>query len=112
MTILMEAQIRAELRTLREQRPAQYGLLDSYLSDVRDGIETCRRNYPSTTQIAAELDDPGITTQMLGNVLSLLARIGVIGIYSDRNNGNRYDLTEYDPTRMQHLSRLLTTDSA
>ncbi len=37
---------------------------------------------------------------MLGNMLSLLVELDVISVYSDRNNGNRYGLTQYDPNRM------------
>ncbi|WP_458187713.1 hypothetical protein [Haladaptatus sp. NG-WS-4] len=89
----------------------QYGLLHAHCTEIRHGIERCSRNYPSTAQLAETLESSHITPQMLGNVLSLLVQLNVIGVYSDRNNGNRYDLTQYDYDRMHHLTGLLETAS-
>jgi hypothetical protein len=48
---------------------------------------------------------------MLGSLLALLVDLDVIGLHSDRNNGNRYDLTRYDQARMDALSQVLDSDS-
>jgi hypothetical protein len=103
----MGESIKRQISTLSEREPTQYGLLQSYHADVHQAIEGCSRNYPSTAQIRDELENPTITPQMLGNLLSVLTDLSVIGIQSQRNNSNRYDLTQYDPGKMQTLARLL-----
>lgn len=47
---------------------------------------------------------------MLGNILSLLVQFGILDVYSERNNSNRYDLTRYDQAAMLELTRVLETD--
>ena len=56
------------------------------------------------------VDDPAITSQMLGNMLSLLVDLDVIGVQSQRNNSNRDDLTQYDSARMDELADLLAAN--
>ena len=99
------------MTALNETQPTRYGLLASYHESVQQALEDCSRSYPTTKQLKAVVDDPAITSQMLGNILSLLVDLDVIGIQSQRNNSNRYDLTQYDPTRMDKLADLLAGHS-
>ncbi len=108
----MSPPLRPQLAAINETQPSQYGLLHAYCGTVQHVLEACPRNYPSTAQLAQILESPRISPQMLGNMLSLLVELDVIGVYSDRNNGNRYDLTQYDPDRMQRLVRVFETASA
>ncbi|WP_433631010.1 hypothetical protein [Halomicrococcus sp. NG-SE-24] len=95
---------------LNETQPPRYGLLCSYHENVQRALEECSCNYPTTKRLVEFVDDPAITPQMLGNILSLLVDLDVIGVHSQRNNSNRYDLTQYDPARMDELAELLAAN--
>lgn len=103
----MTDSLQREAESLRETSPAKYGLLETYYETVREALEECSRNYPSTKQLKKLLSDARMTPQMLGNLLVLLVELKIIGIYSERNNSNRYDLTHYDRERMDTLGRVL-----
>ncbi|RBI58594.1 hypothetical protein DMJ13_26035 [halophilic archaeon] len=106
MSQCLEGQVTA----LNETQPTRYGLLSSYHESVQHALEDCSRSYPTTKQLKEVVDDPAITSQMLGNILSLLADLDVIGVQSQRNNSNRYDLTQYDSARMDELAELLAAN--
>ena len=104
--------LRQQVKTLRETAPAKYGLLESHYESVRHALDDCSRSYPTTSQLQESLSESAITSQMLGNLLTLLVKLDVIGLYSDRNNSNRYDLTQYDRPRMADLSHILAADTS
>ncbi|WP_143423285.1 hypothetical protein [Halegenticoccus soli] len=107
----MSDELQDRLRTLRETRPSKYGLLCAYHRDVGRALDECPRNYPCVKQLHGSLENPDVTPQMLGNVLSLFVQLGVLGAYSERSNSNRYDLTEYDRAAMRELAGLLESES-
>ncbi|WP_129113356.1 hypothetical protein [Halegenticoccus tardaugens] len=107
----MRESLQTQVQLLRETQPARYGLVRAHHADVRRAIEASSRNYPTTQQLLGTLENTDLSARMLGNVLSLFARFGVLAIHSERNNGNRYDLTAYDRGRMDELARLLEADS-
>ncbi|WP_227380983.1 hypothetical protein [Haladaptatus halobius] len=98
------------IRDLREAQPTQYGLLSAHHQEAQQALEACQRNYPCVSQLYEILDEPALDRRMLGNILSLLVQFGILGVYSERNNSNRYDLTQYDQAAMQELAHVLKTD--
>ncbi|RBI59533.1 hypothetical protein DMJ13_23340 [halophilic archaeon] len=108
---MMSQSLENQVTALNETQPPRYGLLRSYHESVQQALEDCSCNYPTTKRLVEFVDDPAITPQMLGNILSLLVDLDVIGVHSQRNNSNRYDLTQYDPARMDELANLLETNS-
>ncbi|SIR94937.1 hypothetical protein SAMN05421858_4775 [Haladaptatus litoreus] len=108
----MADSLQRQAQSLQETSPAKYGLLKAYHERVRDALEVCSRNYPSTKQLSENLPDSSLTPQMLGNLLALLVQFEIIEVFSERNNSNRYDLTHYDRKRMDTLSHILQRVSA
>ncbi len=100
-----------QVRALHEAQPTKYGLLSTYHQEVHRALETCQRNYPCVRQLYEALDEPELNQRMLGNILSLLVQLDILGIYSERNNSNRYDLTQYDQAAMQKLTYVLETET-
>lgn len=106
----MSQSLEKQVTALNEAQPTRYGLLRSYHKSVQQALEDCSCNYPTTKRLVDVVDNPAITSQMLVNILSVLADLDVIDVQSYRNNSNRYDLTQYDPTRMDELAALLTAN--
>ena len=106
----MVESLRDQLQTLHERAPARYGLLKSHAQAVEQVLSTSSQNYPTVKQLLATTKPAEITPQMLGNLLSLCVRLGIISTYSERNNSNRYDFTQYDHERMDELTRILGQD--
>lgn len=107
----MPETLSARIRDLHDTQPTQYGLLSTYYREVHQALETCQRNYPCVSQLYETLDDPELDRRMLGTILSLLVQLDVLDFYSERNNSNRYDLTQYDQTAMQELADVLETEA-
>ncbi|WP_231189366.1 hypothetical protein [Haladaptatus sp. DYF46] len=103
----MTDSLQRQAQSLQETSPEKYGLLKAYHESVREALDVCSRNYPSTKQLSENIPDSGMTPQMVGNLLALLVEFKIIGIFSERNNSNRYDLTHYDRNRMDTLSHIL-----
>ena len=101
----------AQIEQLRETDAQKYGLLVRYHADMKQGIEACSHAYPCTKQFLPSLKNQALTPQMVGNLLSLLGRLDILGTYSNRSNSNRYDLTQYDPARMEELIEILENES-
>ncbi|SIR96968.1 hypothetical protein SAMN05421858_4846 [Haladaptatus litoreus] len=106
----MVGSLRDQLRTLHERAPTQYGLLKSHAQTVEQVLATSSHNYPTVKQLLASTKPAKLTPQMLGNLLSLCVRFGILSTHSERNNSNRYDLTQYDHERMDELTRILAQD--
>ncbi len=103
--------LQQQAQSLQVTSPAKYGLLKTYLGNIREALEVCSRNYPSTKQLSENLSDSNLTPQMVGNLLALLVEFEIIEVFSERNNSNRYDLTHYDPNRMDTLSQILQREA-
>ncbi|MFH5801602.1 hypothetical protein [Haladaptatus sp. CMAA 1911] len=103
----MTDSLQRQAQSLQETSPEKYGLLKAYHERVREALEVCSRNYPSTKQLSENLPDSNMTPQMVGNLLALLVQFEIIEVFSERNNSNRYDLTHYDHKRMDTLCQIL-----
>lgn len=100
-----------QLALLYADDPRRYALLQHHLDELRDVLEQSDRNYVSAKQLHSNWDDPPFQPQIIGQLLSTAADLGILQVHTHRSNRNRYDLTAYDPTQMQQLSRLLTASS-
>ncbi len=105
------ATLETQLASLRADNPPRYALLESYVRDLRDALEQIESNYISAKQLHDMWTGPPVRPQILGQLLSTAAHCGILRIHANRSNRNRYDLTAYDRTRMQHLIQLLETQS-
>ncbi len=103
------ATLETQLASLRADNPPRYALLESYARDLRDALEQIESNYISAKQLHETWTGPPVRPQILGQLLSTAAHCGILRIHANRSNRNRYDLTAYDRTRMQHLIQLLET---
>lgn len=101
-----------QLAMLHADDPPRYALLQYYLDALRDALEQSDRNYVSAKQLHSTWDDPPFQPQIVGQLLSTAADLGIIRVHTRRNNGNQYDLTIYDPTQLQHVLTLLERDTA
>ncbi|MEF8779655.1 MAG: hypothetical protein V5A46_03105 [Haloferacaceae archaeon] len=100
----------SELFAFRREDPTKYGYLQGNWREARKGIEACDRNYPQARQVHAAIDDPDTTPRTLGAALGALVRLGVIDRWSDTVGATRYDLTAYDPGRLEAIGRILESD--
>lgn len=100
-----------QLALLHADNPRRYALLQRHLDELRDVLEQSDRNYVSAKQLHSNWDDPPFQPQIMGQLLSTVADLGVLRIHTHRSNRNRYDLTAYDRTRMRQLIHLLETQS-
>jgi len=90
----------AAVDRLRREDPTTFGYARRNWAEAQRGIESCTRNYPQAKQVHASLSAPETTPQMLGATLSGLVTLGVLDTWGDTVGPTRYDLTEYDPSRM------------
>jgi hypothetical protein len=104
-------QLTDQLESLYSEDPRRYALLQQYIGELRYALDQSNRNYVSAKQLHATWDDPPFQPQILGQLLSTAATLGVLRVHAHRSNRNRYDLTGYDPDQMQQLSTLLTVDT-
>ena len=100
-----------ELDRMRRDDPQRFGILRHHFSAVQQAITVCERNYPEARQLYNLLEEPEISSRTFGNILTVLASLGVIGTYSIRNNGNRYDLTQCQCDTLVELGELLSRQS-
>jgi hypothetical protein len=102
--------MQAEIRRLRERQPKLYGALVSNLDEVIEGVERCSRGYPSGRQVRESVDSPTADVRSFGQALTGLVELEIIGMYTERVNSNRYDLTEIDRTRLRLLRECSESD--
>lgn len=100
-----------QLHALRKDAPSRYGLLERYHADLKRILEQSPRNYATAKQLYSTWEDPPFQPQILGQLLSTVADLGVLRIHAHRSNRNRYDLTAYDSTRMRELATLVTGEA-
>lgn len=96
-----------QLHALREDAPSRYALLKRYHTDLKRVLEHSSRNYASAKQLYATWEDPPFQPQILGQLLSTIADLGVLRVHAHRSNRNWYDLTAYDSSRMHELATIL-----
>lgn len=96
-----------QLEDLQTEDPRRYTLLKQHLTDLKYVLEHSDRNYAAAKQLYRIWDEPPFQPQTLGQLLSTMADLGVLGLQRDGSNHNQYDLTAYDRTRLQELARLL-----
>ncbi|MBP1924025.1 hypothetical protein J2751_003073 [Halorubrum alkaliphilum] len=90
----------AAVDRLRREDPTTFGYARRNWTEAQRGIESCTRNYPQAKQIHSSLSAPETTPRMLGATLSGLVTLDVLDTWGDTVGPTRYDLTEYDPSRM------------
>lgn len=100
-----------QLHALREDAPSRYALLKRYHTDLERILEQAPRNYASAKQLYSTWEDPPFQPQILGQLLSTIANLGILRVHAHRSNRNRYDLTAYDSTRMHELATLFTGEA-
>ncbi|ADJ16934.1 hypothetical protein HacjB3_17958 (plasmid) [Halalkalicoccus jeotgali B3] len=101
-----------QLQALHDTAPQRYSLLERYAEDLRQAFEQSGRNYASAKQLYRTWDNPPFEPQILGQLLSAAADLGVLRVYTHRSNHNRYDLTAYDSARMDRLAAIFTDEAA
>ncbi|WP_066385851.1 hypothetical protein [Halalkalicoccus paucihalophilus] len=99
-----------QLQTLRVATLRRYGLLERYLTALRQTLEQSTRNYASAKQLYSTWDDPPFSPQTLGQLLRTIADLGILRVHMHRSNRNRYDLTAYDQTRVDQLAVIVTDE--
>lgn len=105
-----EPSLATQLAELRSRDPRRYTLLQHHCEDLRYVLEQSNRNYASAQQLRALWDDPPVQPQILGQLLTTVAPLGILRIHVRRSDCNRYDLTVYDHVQMQHLADVLGAD--
>ncbi|WP_245998455.1 hypothetical protein [Halalkalicoccus subterraneus] len=100
-----------QFEALRDEDPRRYGLLERHLEDLRQTLEQSTRNYASAKQLYAMWDDPPFPPQILGQLLSTIADLGILRVHAHRSNRNRYDLTAYDQARMDQLAVIVSDET-
>lgn len=100
-----------QLHALREDAPGRYAHLEHHHADLKRILEQSPRNYASAKQLYTTWEDPPFQPQILGQLLSTIADLGILRVHAHRSNRNRYDLTAYDSTRMHELATLFTGEA-
>lgn len=92
---------------LRETDPTNFGYLRRYWREARRGLTAVEMTYPQSKQVHAALSDPETTSRTLGAALQALVKLGALGVWGDTVAANRYDLTQFDPARIDAIGAAL-----
>lgn len=92
---------------LRETDPTNFGYLRRYWREARRGLTAVEMTYPQSKQVHAALADPETTPRTLGAALQALVKLGALGVWGDTVAANRYDLTGFDPARVDAVGAAL-----
>lgn len=95
-----DPELAAAVDRLRRADPTTFGYARRNWVEAQRGIESCTRNYPQAKQIHASLSTPETSPRTLGATLSGLVTLDVLDTWGDTVGPTRYDLTEYDRSRM------------
>jgi hypothetical protein len=98
-----------DLAGLRRANPRGYGFVRRYWADAKRGLDDTHRNYARVGQIHDNIPEPELSTRTLGQTLTVLTRLGVVDVYTNRSNATIYDLTTYRPERLADVGRLVST---
>ncbi|MFC7095926.1 hypothetical protein [Halobaculum marinum] len=93
---------------LREADPTNFGYLRRHWRDARRGLAAVDMTYPQSKQVHASLSDTETSPRTLGAALQALVKLGALGVWGDTVAANRYDLTGYDPARIDAVGAILT----
>ena len=96
-----------EVEQIRKGNPQRFGILRHHFSGVQQALALCERNYPEARQFYNLVNDSETSPRAFGSVLTILAEFDVIQTYNERNNRNRYDITQYQPETLHELGELL-----
>lgn len=96
------------LRKLDKTSPQNYGYLRNNWREAKQGLDNTDRSYAQARRIYTNIPDPDLNTRTLGNTLRILEELQVIQAESKRNNPNVYDLTTYQPEKLETIGQLLT----
>lgn len=99
-----------QVAALKRDDPTNYGYAAQHWQEAKRGIETCSRNYPQARQIHDAIDDPETTPRTLGATLKAFVTLDVIDTWGDTVGATRYDLTVYDPDRVERVGAALESD--
>lgn len=88
---------------LRERDPTNFGYLRQNWREARRGLTAVGMTYPQSKQVHAAIGDPDTTPRTLGAALQALVKLGALGVWGDTVAANRYDLTGYDPARVDAI---------
>jgi len=92
---------------LRETDPTNFGYLRRHWREARRGLAEVEMTYPQSKQVHAALPEPESTPRTLGAALGALVAVGALGVWGDTVAANRYDLTAYDPARVDAVGSAL-----
>lgn len=92
---------------LRRSDPTNFGYLRHHWREARRGLTAVEMSYPQSKQIHAAILDPETTPRTLGAALQALVTLGALDVWGDTVAANRYDLTKYDPGRVDTIGSLL-----
>jgi len=92
---------------LRRTDPTNFGYLRHHWREARRGLTAVEMSYPQSKQIHASIPDPETTPRTLGATLQALVTLGALDVWGDTVAANRYDLTRYDPARVDTIGSLL-----
>lgn len=107
----MEREIERELQRLQACHPKLYGALMAHINEVAAAIDACPRHYPLGTQVRDARQSPSADTRSYGQVLTGLVKMGVIDVYTERVNSNRYDLTNCDFSQLCALQEYIAANT-
>ncbi|QZX99406.1 hypothetical protein [Halobaculum rubrum] len=93
---------------LRRSDPTNFGYLRHHWREARRGLTAVEMSYPQSKQIHASIPDPETTPRTLGAALQALVTLGALDVWGDTVAANRYDLTRYDPARVDTIGSILT----
>jgi hypothetical protein len=96
------------LEDLEQDNPQGYGYLKRYWRDSKQGLDRTGKNYARVTHIYENIQEPEVGTRGLGKTLINLAELDVLTILTNRSNATIYDLTSYDPDRLDAIGEYLT----
>ncbi|WP_435065649.1 hypothetical protein [Halobaculum sp. EA56] len=92
---------------LRDRDPTNFGYLRQHWREARAGLAAVSMTYPQSKQVHAAIPDPETTPRTLGAALQALVILGALDVWGDTVAANRYDLTGYDPARVDAVGAVL-----
>jgi len=97
----------AAIDALRAENPTNFGYARNHWPEAKRGLERCDRNYPRARQVHEALEAPDTSPRTLGSTLKALVALDVLDTWSETVASTRYDLTAYDPARMEAVGAAL-----
>jgi hypothetical protein len=92
---------------LRESNPTNFGYLRHHWREAQTGLAAVEMSYPQSKQVPASIPNPETTPRTLGAALQALVPLGALDVWGNTVAANRYDLTRYDPARIDTVGSVL-----